>query len=313
MTCHSEEEDFVSETHTGSKIDQTQVEIFEAQRRRLMGLSYRMLGSVTDAEDVLQDAWLRWSTIDPAQVDNAEAYLTTVVTRLSLDRLRHLKARREVYSGPWLPEPVAADGEPHASVEFADSLSLALLVVLETLSPLERAAFVLREVFGESYPAVSQILDRTEPAVRQLVRRARQHLHEGGARYQADRTTHTEVVRRFATACRSADLDGLLRVLAPNVVLVSDSGGVAPAPVRPIHGQDKVARLLLGIIAKAPDGMHTTCEVFNGQLGLVARVDGRAITALAVSTSDNNVQTLHLIANPNKLVALDRAEPSALQ
>ncbi len=167
---------------------------FEAQRPRLLGVSYRILGSMVDAEDVVQDAWLRWSTVAPATVGNPGAFLTTVVTRLSIDRLRQVKTRREIYAGPWLPEPITADVDPQAAAELADSLSLAVLVLLETLSPLERAAFVLREVFSEPYPAVAEILGRDEAAVRQLVHRARRHIDDGGARFRADRATHTAVV-----------------------------------------------------------------------------------------------------------------------
>jgi RNA polymerase sigma-70 factor (ECF subfamily) len=285
------------------------VATFEKQRRRMLGISYRILGSFADAEDVVQDAWLRWSATDTAQVENPEAFLTTVVTRLSLDRLRILKARREVYSGPWLPEPVAADADPQAAAELADSLSMALLVVLETLSPLERAAFVLREVFSEPYPVVAEILGREEPAVRQLVHRARQHVDAGGARYRADRATHNEVVERFLAACETADLDALLEVLAPEVVLVSDAGGVGRAPVRPIAGEDKVGRFLIGVTTKVTPGTVVGLEVFNGRLGLVARLGGQAITAIAFDIGDGQVDALHLMANPDKLAALDSPIP----
>ena len=286
---------------------------FEAQRPRLLGVSYRILGSMVDAEDVMQDAWLRWVAVDPATVDNNEAFLTTIVTRLSIDRLRQLKTRREVYAGPWLPEPVTAHVDPQAAVELADSLSLAVLVVLETLSPLERAAFVLREVFDEPYPAVAEILGRDEAAVRQLVHRARRHIDDGSARFKADRVTHTAVVHRFTEACQSADLDALLAVLAPDVVLVGDGGGVAKAPIRAIHGEDKVARFLLGVIAHLVPGTEVGQETFNGLLGLVARIDGRAVAAFAFSVGDHHIETLHLIANPAKLAALDHPQASELQ
>jgi len=282
---------------------------FTEQRRRLMGVSYRILGSIADAEDVVQDAWLRWSSTDTTKVENPEAFLTTIVTRLSLDRLRALKARREVYSGPWLPEPVAADVGPEAAAELADSLSMALLVVLETLSPLERAAFVLREVFAEPYEVVAEILGRDQAAVRQLVHRARQHVDAGGARFRADRATHLEVVERFLAACQNADLDALLSVLAPDVVMVSDAGGVGRAPVRPITGEDKVGRFLIGVTTKVVPGTTVGLEVFNGQVGLVARLDGRAITAVAFRVREQQIQTLHVLANPEKLAALDAPIP----
>jgi RNA polymerase sigma-70 factor, ECF subfamily len=287
----------------------TTTAMFEDQRRRLMGVSYRILGSIADAEDVVQEAWLRWSATDTATVRNPEAFLTTVVTRLSLDRLRTLKARREVYAGPWLPEPVTAETDPQAAAELADSLSVALLVVLETLSPLERAAFVLREVFAEPYAEVAEILGRDEAAVRQLVSRARKHVDAGGARYRADRETHIEVIERFLAACQNADLEALLSVLAPDVVLVSDGGGVAKAPVRPIAGEDKVGRFMIGATSKGLAEATVHLEVFNGQVGVVARVDGRAVTALAFRIADQRVQTLHLLANPAKLAALDAPIP----
>jgi RNA polymerase sigma-70 factor, ECF subfamily len=303
----------VSEKPTECDGDQDRALVFEQHRRRLLGVSYRILGSVADAEDVLQDAWLRWSTADAAHVNNQEAFLTTVVSRLSLDRLRRVKARREVYQGPWLPEPVSAETDPQAAAAVADSLSLAFLVILETLSPLERAAFVLREVFDEPYATVAEILGREEPAVRQLVHRARQRVNEGGARYRADQAMQAEVVRRFLVACQSADIDGLLAILAPDVVLVSDGGGAAPAPAQPIHGRDKVTRLLIGFTVKAPAGTEPSFEVFNGQLGIVARVDGSATNAVAFSIRDGTVQTLLLVANPAKLAALNPIGHSRLQ
>jgi len=277
---------------------------FEQQRSRLMGVCYRMLGSVADAEDVVQEAWLRWSRVDLEDVDVPEALLTTIATRLALDRLRRVKLRREVYSGSWLPEPVVAQDDPAAAAELADSLSMALLVVLETLTPLERAAFVLHEVFARPYADVAAILQRSEPAVRQLVHRARDHVDAGHARYQADRGTHAKVVRSFLAACETADVEGLMGLLAPDVVMVSDGGGVVRAPRRPVNGADKVARLLAGIAVRVEPGTTFSVEIFNGTLGLVARVGGEPVSAMAVTIREGVVQTLHLIANPAKLAPL---------
>jgi RNA polymerase sigma-70 factor (ECF subfamily) len=282
------------------------VEMFERQRPRLLGVAYRILGSLADAEDVVQEAWLRWSRTDVAGVDSAEAYLTTVTSRLAVDRLRRVSRQREVYPGSWLPEPISVDPGPEHAVELADSLSMALLVVLETLSPLERAAFVLREVFGETYPEVAATLDRTEPAVRQLVHRARERVDAGHARFQADRTTHGQVVQRFLDACEQSDRSGLMAVLAPDVVIVSDGGGLAQAPRRPVNGSDKVSRLLLAFVQRAPEGIAITLEPINGQLGLVGRVDGVPVAAIAVTVDGGQVQALHLIANPEKLTPLRR-------
>ena len=282
---------------------------FETQRARLMGVGYRILGSVVDAEDAVQEAWLRWNGIDRSRIDNPEAFLTTVVTRLALDRLRRVKARRETYTGPWLPEPIAVDADPATAAELADSLSMALLVVLETLSPLERAAFVLREVFQVPYAEVAETLGRDEPAVRQLVHRARQRVDDGRARFQADRATHTATVQAFVAACASADLDALLAVLSPDVVAIGDGGGVARAPRRPVHGPDKVGRLMLGITAKASPDLAYALEMFNGRIGIVARQDGRAVGVLSFTVADGRVSTIHVMANPAKLAGLDQPVP----
>lgn len=247
------------------------LDAFESERPRLMGLAYRIPGSVADAEDVLQDAWLPWDTVDQGTVDSTRAFLTTMVTRLSIDRLRRTRARREAHAGPWLPEPIVTAGqspdEPAAAAELADSLSMALLVVLETLSALERTAFVLREVFERPYEEVAAALGKHEAAIRQLVHRARAHVDAGHARFQADRRTHAVVVARFLSACQSADLDALMEVLAPDVIIVSDGGGLARAPRQPVHGRDKVARLLVGIATNVPPGTSFTLEYFNGSLG----------------------------------------------
>lgn len=279
--------------------------VFEDQRPRLMGICYRILGSVADTEDVLQETWIRWDRADRSDVRTPQALLTTIATRLALDRLRKVRTQREVYPGPWLPEPLIADAgprtDPAVAAELADSLSMALLVVLETLSPLERAAFVLREVFGRSYPEVAAALDRAEPAVRQLVHRARDRVEAGHARYQADRRTHALVVQRFLAACEDADLDALMEILAPDVVIVSDGGGTARAPRRPVYGRDKVARLLAGFAHRVPAGTSFTLETFNGRLGIVARVGDEPISAMAVSVAGGTVHSLQLLANPAKL------------
>jgi len=220
-----------------------------------------------------------------------------------------------VYTGPWLPEPVVADADadPAAAVELADSLSMALLVVLETLSPLERAAFVLREVFQRPYDEVADTLGRTEPAVRQLVHRARERVDAGHARFEVDRRTHEQVVRRFMAAVQSADVASLMEMLAPDVVIVSDGGGVAQAPLRPVHGRDKVARLLAGISRRTAEGIQFSFEVFNGTLGIVARVDDVAVSVLAVSVDEGSIQSLQLLANPAKLGRFDLGRGVAIR
>lgn len=300
----------------GDSADTRRLAAFEAQRPRLLGICYRILSSLSDSEDVLQEAWFRWAGVDVDAVDSPEAYLTTVVTRLSLDRLRRLRAQHEVYTGSWLPEPVVnashPAGDPATAAELADSLSMALLVVLETLSPLERAAFVLFEVFQRPYPEIAAALGRQEAAVRQFVRRARARVDAGHSRYQADRATHTAVVQRFLTACQNADFDALLDVLGPDVVIVSDGGGIAPAHPRPVHGPDKVARLLLGVAGRLPEGTVFMLEEFNGTVGLVGRVGGLPISTMAVHTTSAGIDSLHVVANPDELARFDAASSEIL-
>jgi RNA polymerase sigma-70 factor (ECF subfamily) len=273
-----------------------------------MGLGYRMLGTVTDAEDIVQEAWLRWQRGDRREVDNPEAYLTTITTRLALDRMRQLRARRELYPGSWLPEPVVVD-DPAATMERKESLSLAVLVLLETLSPLERAAFVLHEVFEQPYAEVAATLGREEAAVRQLVSRARRHVEDGRRRFLVDQGERDKVVSQFLTAVASADPGPLLALLAPDVAVVSDGGGVSPAPLRVVSGREKVARLLFGIAAKVPPGTTYAFEVFNGELGLVARQQGRPTTAMAFGITADGISALYVVANPGKLGALEPHTP----
>ena len=288
-------------------VEQRRLTQFEEQRPRLLGIAYRILGTLTDADDVLQEAWLRWSAVNLAGVVNSEALLTTIVTRLSLDRLRRERVRREVYAGPWLPELVAdepAAPDPATSAELADSLSVAVLALMERLSPLERAAFVLRVVFGYGYPEVAAALDRSESATRQLVHRAQRHLGEGRPRYTADRSRHLDVTRRFVAACSSAQLGPLLDVLAPDVVIVSDGGGVAKAPPKPVAGRDHVARFLVGVLHRMLRGSVASVEPFNGTTGVVVRVNGEPVSALAIQVDRDHVTSLQLVANPSKLGAL---------
>lgn len=285
------------------------LDAFEAQRSRLIGLGYRMLGSVADAEDVVQEAWLRWQAGDRADVANPEAYLTTITTRLALDQLRRRTAQREVYPGPWLPEPVALD-DPAATVEQRESIGYAVLVLLEALSPLERAALVLHQVLGHSYAEVADILDRAEPAVRQLVSRARRHLAAGRPRFPADPDAHDALVRAFLACVDPGEPARLLGLLAPDVVITSDGGGVTRAPRRPVAGRDKVARLLYGIAAKADPRATYGFAMINGELGMVVRQDGAVVAALALASDGGLITQLYLVANPAKLIALNTGPSS---
>lgn len=296
---------------------------FAQHRALLVGVAYRMLGSVDDAEDTVQDAWLRWSSARAAEVADPRAFLVTVTTRLAIDRLRRARTRRESYPGPWLPEPLVTAPDVAEDVERAESVSLALLVVLETLSPLERAVFVLREAFGHSHAEVAAILGRDEAAVRQLARRARAHVAERRPRFAPEPAMCARVTERFLAACLGGDLPALLGVLAPEVTLVADSGGKALAPPRPILGADRVARFLAALavppraerffasvgIAPGSDFRIDLVQV-NGGPAIVVVAGGTPVTAILLDVTDDAVQTIYLLANPEKLAGL-RAAPGA--
>lgn len=281
---------------------------FEELRPLLVGAAYRVLGSAGDAEDVTQEAWLRWSGVDRAEVRDARAFLLTTTTRLALNRLRQLRSRREEYVGPWLPEPVAADavGDGAGAVELAESVSMAMLVVLETLSPLERATFVLHEVFGVPFGEIATSLGRSDAAVRQLAHRARSHVQARQPRHLVDAARHREVTERFLAAAAEGDLQGLLSLLAPDAVLVSDGGGVKKAALRPIVGADRIARWLLGVLAR-PDyegEMRAELGRVNGDLAVLSWVGDTLDTVTFLTIEEHGITALHAIRNPAKLAGL---------
>jgi len=278
---------------------------FEAQRPYLRAVAYRLLGRVGDAEDVLQEAWLRWREVDRATVMDDRAYLTQVTTRLAIDRLRREQRRRETYVGPWLPEPVALEPDVADRVELADSVEMALLVVLETLSPLERAVFVLREAFGEPYEEIALVVDRSEEAVRQLAHRARRHVDARRPRFDADPRTRREVTERFLAAAAGGDVDALMELLAPDVTLVSDGGGVVRAALRPIEGADAVARWLAGVAARGLAEPSMEIVELNGGPAAVVRSRGELQAAIVLGVAGGRVRAVYLVANPEKLARLD--------
>ncbi|WP_405802640.1 RNA polymerase sigma factor SigJ [Streptomyces sp. NBC_01187] len=289
-------------------------EIFEEHRPVLLGVAYRMLGRVADAEDVVQEAWLRWSAADREQVREPRGYLVRVTTRLAIDRLRQLRARREAYVGTWLPEPLVTDLAPGAArderegaerVVLAESVSLAVMVVLESLSPLERAVFVLREAFGFPYAQIAETLERGEPAVRQMASRARRHVEERRTRFDVDPKQQRDLTERFLKASVEGDLEGLLSLLAPDARLVSDSAGKAKAPRRVIVGADKVARFLAAIGPQGGDGVFGFRFLeLNGGQALLATYDEAPDTVFAADVADGRIQSLYLIRNPDKLAHL---------
>lgn len=287
----------------------TGTDVFEQHRRLLTGVAYRMLGRVADAEDVVQEAWLRWSGADRGEVRDPRAYLVRIVTRLAVDRLRQIKARDEAYVGPWLPEPYVTDYTttvPDAAERtvLADSVSLALLVVLESLSPLERAVFVLREAFGYPYAEIAAMLDRGEPAVRQLAARARKHVEERRPRYDVDPAQRRDLTERFLAAAGEGDLEGLMALLAPDVQLVGDSGGKAKAPVRILHTADKVGRFLVGTAARGVPDMSVRLLEFNGGPAVLVLSGGVPDTAFQIDVADGRVQRIYVVRNPDKLRSL---------
>ncbi|MEV4339350.1 RNA polymerase sigma factor SigJ [Streptomyces sp. NPDC049590] len=279
---------------------------FEEHRPLLMGVAYRMLGRVADAEDVVQEAWLRWYHADREEVREPRAYLVRVTTRLAIDRLRQVQRRGETYIGPWLPEPYLTEfaGTAPDSADravLADTVSLAVLVVLESLSPLERAVFVLREAFGHPYAEIAALLERTEPAVRQLAGRARRHVTERRPRYDVDPVRRREVTERFLAAAGEGDLEGLMSLLAPDVRLVGDSGGKAKAPVRVLHTADKVGRFLVGAARTAPAGrVHRVLET-NGGPALLVLTGGRPDALFQVDIADGRITSIYIMRNPDKL------------
>ncbi len=279
------------------------LDAFEQHRPALFGVAYRMLGSVADAEDVIQDTWLKWSSADFGHVGQPRAYLTRMVTNLCLNRLASAMAQRESYIGPWLPEPlVTAERDAGSDVELAEDVSLAMLVVLETLSPLERAVFVLKEVFGFSFGEIAGMLDRSEPAVRQVGRRARSHVQARRPRYDAPADTRRRVTDEFLAACVGGDLNRMMELLAPDVTAWTDGGGKIRAALRPLHGADKVARWLLGVLRRPlPDvGVHSV--LVNGEPGLLVTSGGAPDDVIVADLDpDNRIAAIRLIRNPDKL------------
>ncbi len=282
----------------------SRAEEFEQLRPLLFSIAYRILGSVSEAEDAVQEAWLRYAA-SHTQPRSAKAFLSAVVTRVSIDVLRSARVRREQYAGPWFPEPLLTDPyeDPERSAELADSVSMAALLLLERLSPLERAVFVLREVFGFSFPEVAPAVGRSEAACRQLAVRARRHMDAGRPRFEADRREREELAARFFGALREGDVEGLQELLAADVQLVGDSGGKAPALARAIVGAGNVARVLASIFPwlLRIDVTVEPHEV-NGQPGAIFRDrDNKVLFTLTLDVLDGQIQTIRSVNNPDKL------------
>ena len=285
----------------------TDEELYREARPLLFSVAYRMVGSVSEAEDIVQDAFvrLRRATAAGTTVDEPSAFLVTVTTRLAIDHLRSARVRREAYVGEWLPEPlvVGREREPGEVVEMAESLSMAFLVLLETLSPVERAVFLLREVFGYPYDEIAEIVGKTEANCRQIFARARRHVRSGRPRFEARDEDRDALGREFLAACERGDLDGLVRLLSDDVVFHGDGGGKVAAVPRPVRGRARVARLFGGLLRQAAQrGLGLKRVVVNGEPGaIVVDPEGRLVAVLALEITGGGVSGIWSVANPDKL------------
>jgi RNA polymerase sigma-70 factor, ECF subfamily len=288
----------------GARVDESPAGVFQEHRERLWGIAYGILASPEDADDLVQEAYVRWHSADPGAVQEPEAWLVTTVTRLGIDRLRKRKAERSVYVGPWLPTPVVDLGtRADRAAELDSELSLAFLVILERLAPEERAAFLLREVFEVGYPEVARVLGRSEAACRQVVHRARTRVRAGGARFRSSPAELRELASRFSAALAADDYDSLLEILSPDASYVTDGGGKAWAARNVVRGADRVARCVLGVARKrrAAGRLEERIARINGEPGLLTYLDGVPISATVFSVSSGRLESVYRVLNPDKL------------
>ncbi len=276
-------------------------DLFADYRPLLFTIAYQILGSATDAEDALQEGFLRWMRVDPTHIDDPRAYLAQIVTRQSLNQLRAAKRRREEYVGSWLPEPIRTTSDLGQDVELAESVSVAMMLVLETLGPDERAVFVLHDVFGYGHREIAGMIDKSDAAVRQIARRARSHVHARRKRFETDRETGREIVPAFLSAARNGDIQALMDLMSPEVVEISDGGGKAQAALRPVLGHDRVAHLVVGIAQRHMADMRVELSTFNGLPAALFLSEDRIDSVLMFEIADDLVQAVYAIRNPDKL------------
>lgn len=283
----------------------TPAERFQALRGRLFGLAYRMVGSRADAEDLVQEAYVRWHEADHDRIESAEAWLVTTTTRLALDRLRRLKTERDAYFGPWLPEPIVGSTSapaPDQQLDLADDLSMAFLTLLERLAPDERAAFLLHDVFEVDYRAIASVIGRSESACRQVVHRARERVRGERKRFEATEAAKTALLQRFVAAVEARDEQALLAMFAPDASWTADSGGKTAAAPRPILGADRIAHLVIGLREKFWEaGRHFEIAIVNGEAGLCLLDGERLIATLSIATDGQHIQAVYAVLNPDKL------------
>jgi RNA polymerase sigma-70 factor (ECF subfamily) len=283
-------------------VDRT--EIFNEHRRLLFSLAYRMLGVVADAEDMVQETFLRWQAASEEEIKAPKAYLSTIITNLCINHLQSARVKREEYIGPWLPEPLITDEsqDPMRNANLADSLSMAFMILLESLTPLERACFLLRDVFDYEYEEIARMTGKSEANCRQMVSRARLHIRERRTRFDVSRETRNRMTAQFMKACASGDLQGLMSLLAEDATLMSDGGGRVTAARKPIHGADHIARFLTGLVNKV-GASHLTVRPteVNGQPGFITYLNGRLQNVLALDIADDRIRGVYIVVNPDKL------------
>ena len=283
------------------------VETFDRHRGRLFGIAYRMLGTRDDAEDILQEAYIRWHRTDPNEVENTEAWLVTVVTRLSIDRLRKASAERETYIGPWLPEPILTTPSPQDDAELASSLSIAFLTMLERLSPTERAVFLLHDIFDCDYSAIAKITNKTEAAVRQMAHRARERVRTDKPRFEVKAPDLRRLVEKFAAAAYAGDEKSLLGLFSNDIAVVSDGGGKITAARKVVHGVAKVMRLFTIALPAVREHITTEIVEINGEPGVVEYYDGQPFAATTIAVEDEKIVGLYRVMNPEKLRAFAKS------
>jgi len=277
---------------------------FDAVRARLFGLAYRMLGSRSDAEDIVQETYVRWHGASHDTVDNPEAWLVTAATRLSIDRLRRLKTEREAYAGPWLPDPIVAES-PERLLELSSDLSMAMLTMLETLAPDERAAFLLHDVFDVNYERIGDILGKSLPACRQVVHRARERVRGARRRFEASEPAKRALLERFLQAVETSDEEALVALFTPDATWTADSGGKTPAAPRPLVGAETIIRLVLGLGRTWWAGRALVMTTVNGEPGLCLRDGDRLVAVMAVDADGDRIRAVYAVLNPDKLAGAE--------
>lgn len=297
----------VPEPHLAADGIDQRLAIFNLHRRRLLSIAYRMLGSMSDAEDMLQEAFIRWQQTALGEIESPEAFLVTIVSRLCLNHLDSARVKREQYFGQWLPEPVLTNqsGDFTLPLEMDDSLSMAFLVLLERLTPVERAVFLLREIFEYEYVEIARILEQSESNCRQILRRARQHLKLNRPRFDASPRQHEELLKRFLEASARGDMEGLLGIMAKDIVVYTDGGGKTTAVPNPVYGVDNVIRFLEGARKKfLPADLTRQLTHVNGRLGVVTYHHGHPYSVLTLAVAEGRICNIFIVSNPDKLTRL---------